>query len=494
MARAQEEQRRAGLYLRISKFEGKGAGSEEDQRSGGTKRQEDDCRAEAARRGWEVTQPPYLDDDRSAFSGKVRPAYQRMVEDLKAGVIDAVVVWHEDRLLRSMTELEDLVILVEATGALIVTVTAGDVDLETPEGRLRARIQAAVARKESEDKSRRLTRKMTQLAKDGKSLGGKAPYGYRKVGVKAPTEDTRTFEVVPAEAAIVAEIVGRVAAGETLTRIADDLNGRGVATSRQAKGGWNISFVRRIALNGRYAGRMMHHGKDVGASSMPAIVDEQLWRQAVAVLSDPARAHRRASRRYLLSGGLLVCGGCGSVMRSKPHMTRKPDEYRATYACPPKTQGGCGSVSIDANGVEGLVSDWAIAWVESARFAAQLRRAMGKAPKAAANAADIEARTEVVTRQFMAGRMTEAAYEAAMTAAADQLHQVQASVAGDTATAVAGRYAGRPGVLRKGWEPMSLDKRQAIIRAVMLPVEIAPVGKAGGRRFDPSRVGDPTWR
>ena len=205
----EQSQRRCGLYLRISKFEGEG-------RSGGSDRQEEDCRSEAGRRGWEVVEV-YLDDDRSAFSGKPRPAYERMVEDIKAGLIDAVVVWHEDRLLRSMVELEDLVILVDATGALIVTVTAGDVDLETPEGRLRARIQAAVARKESEDKSRRLTRKMAQLSSDGKSLGGQAPYGYRKVGFKGKDDnglsvDSRTFEVVPEEAAIVTGIIERVAA------------------------------------------------------------------------------------------------------------------------------------------------------------------------------------------------------------------------------------------------------------------------------------------
>jgi DNA invertase Pin-like site-specific DNA recombinase len=481
------------LYLRISK-------NESDDRSLGTMRQEEDCRAEAARRGWQVIEPVYLDDDRSAFSGKARPAYQRMVEDLKAGVIDAVVVWHEDRLLRSMTEPEDLVILVEATGALIVTVTAGDVDLETPEGRLRARIQAAVARKESEDKSRRLVRKMAQLAGDGKSLGGRPPYGYIKVGYKGKDPaghdiDTRTFEVAPEQARVVSEIISRVAAGETLTRIADDLNERGEPTSRGARAGWTISIVRRIALNGRYAGRMMHHGKDVGPSSLPAIVDEATWRQAVAILSDPARAHRRAARRYLLSGGLLVCGRCGTIMQSKPCLNRQ-GEYRATYVCAPKNSvaAGCGTVSIDANGVEAVVSERAISWVEDPAFAATLRRKMNQTSKGAVSASELDARIEAINDQFARGRMSQAAYAKALDTVAEQMSQLQASLTSDTASAAVGRYAGRKGLLRQEWPEMALDRRQAILRALMVSVEIAPRVKGGTNRFDPSRVGEPVWR
>jgi hypothetical protein len=39
---------------------------------------------------------------------------------------------------------------------------------------------------------------------------------------------------------------------------------------------------------------------------------------------------------------------------------------------------------------------------------------------------------------------------------------------------------------------MSLDRQQAIIRAVIESVTIAPAGK--GHRFDSSRVGEPVWR
>ncbi|MGZ6528310.1 MAG: recombinase family protein, partial [Actinomycetota bacterium] len=71
-------------------------------------RQEADCRDLVARREWAVA-GVYVDDDRSAYSGKPRPGYEELIADLKAGRINAVVAWHPDRLHRSPRELEDFI-------------------------------------------------------------------------------------------------------------------------------------------------------------------------------------------------------------------------------------------------------------------------------------------------------------------------------------------------------------------------------------------------
>jgi site-specific DNA recombinase len=73
----------AAIYARISQ-----------DRTGealGTRRQVADCQAEAERRGWPVAEV-YVDDDISAYSGKHRPAYARMLDDIRDGRIDAVIV------------------------------------------------------------------------------------------------------------------------------------------------------------------------------------------------------------------------------------------------------------------------------------------------------------------------------------------------------------------------------------------------------------------
>src|ERR1700761_9470309 len=74
----------------------------------GVERQLEDCRKLAHELGWTVGDE-YVDNDVSAFSGKVRPEYRRMLDDLRARIRDAVIAHHTDRLHRSPTELEEYI-------------------------------------------------------------------------------------------------------------------------------------------------------------------------------------------------------------------------------------------------------------------------------------------------------------------------------------------------------------------------------------------------
>lgn len=465
---------RCGTYARISKRK-KGKADPLD-RTPGVKRQQADNVAEAERRGWVVVEQ-YEDDARSAFSGRPRPGYDRMIDDLKSGHITHVVAWHEDRLLRSMVELEDLVNIVEATHATIVTVTAGDVDLETPEGRFKARIQAAVARKESEDKSRRLRRMHAELRKDGRPNGGARPFGWSSDRV---TPD-------PSEAPIIAEMVERIANGETLTAVADDLNGRGIVTTRG--GAWTLTNVRRCVLNGKHAGLLMHDGREVGVGDWEPIVDEATWRRAVHVLNAPDRPKRRTARRYLLVGGLLRCGRCGAIMRSKPHRNRN-GEQTPTYTCPPAKAGGCGGASVTADRIEPLVTDAVLDLIESAAFlkALQQRSKSGAAP--GESVSEVKARLSMLNRMLGQGAMSEAEYIEAKAEANEALAAAELRSVSDTKAGAARRYAGQAGKLRSAWPELTIDQRQAIIHAVLDHVSIEPVGRNAKGITTAERIAD----
>ena len=78
----------------------------------------------------------------------------------------------------------------------LAVVAGGDYELTTPDGRLSARIVGAVARKESEDRSRRVRRKHLELVEQGK------PAGQLGWGVRSD-----------AERELVREAAGRVRAG-----------------------------------------------------------------------------------------------------------------------------------------------------------------------------------------------------------------------------------------------------------------------------------------
>jgi site-specific DNA recombinase len=72
----------AAVYVRISQAR--------DGEHAGVDRQRDDCLALAERQGWTVGEV-YTDNDRSAYDGKPRPDYVRMLADIEAGRVDGVI-------------------------------------------------------------------------------------------------------------------------------------------------------------------------------------------------------------------------------------------------------------------------------------------------------------------------------------------------------------------------------------------------------------------
>ncbi len=140
-------------------------------------RQRQDCLALCEKRGW--TAHEYVDNDKSASKGR-RPAYESMLDDIRAGAIDAVVVWDLDRLHRRPMELEHFIDLADAKHLKLASV-GGDADLSTDNGRLFARIKGAVARAEIERKSSRMKRAARQRAEAG-ICGGTRPFGYAESG------------------------------------------------------------------------------------------------------------------------------------------------------------------------------------------------------------------------------------------------------------------------------------------------------------------------
>jgi site-specific DNA recombinase len=285
---------RAGIYTRISR-DRVGAGL-------GIDRQQEDAQELAARLGFEVAQA-YADNDLSAYSGKPRPAYQRLLADIKAGRVDAVLAWHTDRLHRSPVELEDYITVCEARGVPTHTVKAGPLDLATPSGRLVARQLGAVARYEVEHQVERQQRAKLQAAASGTWPGGRRPYGYESDGVT----------VRPGEARVVADTTDAILVGSSLRAQVADLNRRGAATSTGRA--WTSTELRRVLIRPRNAGLRQHRGQVVGQAAWPAIVPEEKWRAVTAMLTDPARRTSFTSvRRWLLSN-LATCGVCGGHLR-----------------------------------------------------------------------------------------------------------------------------------------------------------------------------------
>jgi DNA invertase Pin-like site-specific DNA recombinase len=312
---------RAAIYVRISEDDGEGLG---------VKRQEQDGRAEAARRGWEVV-GVYPDNDVSATRSKTRPFYERMLRDIRAGLVQAVIVWDIDRLTRTPREVEDFIELADATGLVLVNLT-GMGEVETDDGRMMLRIKGALARREIEQMRKRLKRKYLENATQGKPHG-RTPYGMRRVDGRDVPD--------PATAPILHELARRVLDRESLRSIATDLTRRGVRSPGDeqriralVKAGtaeveasaqvdatpaaWNSTVIRQLLVRPAYAGIRIHQGKAVGAANGEPVFDVDTHNRLVALLTDPTRRENYRGRQplYLLSG-IARCGRCGGTMRSQ---------------------------------------------------------------------------------------------------------------------------------------------------------------------------------
>jgi site-specific DNA recombinase len=461
---------RAGIYARIS--------SDREGDGLGVARQIADCERLAERKGWQIVER-YVDDDVSAWSGKKRPQYARSLEDLEAGSIDGLLVYDLDRLHRQPSELEAFIELCSRLRLTNVASVSGDIDLTTPDGQFQARILGAVAKKESDDKSRRIRRKHEEIAASGKvSGGGSRPYGY----------DDDKVTVRPAEAAIVAECAKRLLAGEPIRSIAADLIARGVPTSTGGK--WSPQSLRRMLASPRISGQRIHKREIVATAVWPGIISVEDGAAIRALLANPERRTNKAARRYLL-GGILVCSHCGERLVARP---RSGGQRR--YACA-KGPGfaGCGKTYINADDVEAFVVEAVLHRLDSRELQRSQEKRQRSAPEAkrwldeieATQAQQIELAAAYGNREISMEelRAARAPIEQRLTHARKQLAKV-------SRTSVLDGYVGESAKLRAEWDALDLSQQHAIVAAV---VDVIVVGAArrGYNRFDESRL-TPAWR
>lgn len=337
--------RKAAIYLRIS--------LDREMDGLAIDRQREQCEALAKYRQWQVVET-YVDQSKSATDRtKVRPAYDQMVADYKAGAFDAIICYDLDRLTRQPRQLEDWIDASELRGLALVTAN-GDADLATDGGRMYARIKAAVARAEMERKGARQSAAQLQRAKQGRAPKGMRPFGYAVNG-----------DVIPDEADAVRAIYRlftRADHPESLRSLARGLSGtelipgltprpkhshvvsveraqRRIAEGKkpravQPDGDWSSSTVLGILRNPRYAQMSTYTPKkaqadggrrrswraqilrdDVGEpirGQWDAIIDDETWWRAQSILDDAERVTNTSgsTKRKHLGSGLYRCGIC----------------------------------------------------------------------------------------------------------------------------------------------------------------------------------------
>ena len=258
------------------------------------------------------------------FSGSnlTRPAITELVETIRAGRVERVVVYKLDRLSRSQ---KDTLYLIEDVflphGVDFVSINE-NIDTGSPYGRAMIGILSAFAQLERENIFLRTRMGMVERVKQGFwPGGGKIPFGYdydADKGILVPNSDADT----------VREIYARYLEGKSTGRIAREL---GLKYEH---------LVRQILLRESNTGVIVYRGECYSGRHEP-LVDKQTFERVKRRLLRSAKPRAAASNKLLT--GLLVCGHCGAKMRyqkwggagdklvcysrdkSKPHLVHDAD-------------------------------------------------------------------------------------------------------------------------------------------------------------------------
>lgn len=496
---------RAGVYCRLSYAPD---GSVEK-----VERQEADCRELAARMSWPVSDAHvFQDNSRSAWQrARKRPAWDAMLKAIEAGEIDAVIVYHGDRLIRQPFDLEMLINIAESKGVRIAS-PSGTRSLDSPDDRFILRIEAAQACRESDNISRRVSRGVKSRV--GKGLpgtaGGKRPYGW---GVETGTRtkrDRETGEPVtvpvfdttlprPEEIRFIKGGAERQLAGMSQGGVVRWLNSSGARTSEGNL--WTTKSWRNVMLNPRTAGLIEYEG-----SLHPAVWDGALsveaWEAIRALYRQGARERPYVGRerRHLLTGtaecyrchktgstpaecGKERCPGPHHTVRCKPSGGRNRKVSRLYY-CPECRGVGRNVALLDAY-VEGRV----LRLLQSEQLAAELERAVG-------DASGSDLRTEITALEQRRDATREKIEELAdhpdvdVTLALLSLSSFDRRIAELQAQAALSaklrRLTRLAGLSREDWSAQPIDVRATVVkdlyRVVILPTALRGPG------FDTSGV------
>ena len=307
-----------------------------------------------AHAGWTMLRKRY---DDGGFSGGStdRPALQRLLDDVRLGRIDIIVVYKVDRLTRSLADFAKLVELFDAHGVSFVSVTQ-QFNTTTSMGRLTLNVLLSFAQFEREVTSERIRDKIAASKRKGLWVGGMVPLGYQA--------KDRKITVVESEAKTVRHIFRRYLQLGSLNLLLADLRSAGVVTkvrplaSGKTIGG--IPFTRgplaHLLRNRFYIGEVSYKGETL-PGEQAAILDRTLFDAVQAKLDQQRSNHTKARNASdaLLMGRIFDDGG---YRMTPTHALKKGVRYRY-YVSSTLVQGEkskAGQVSrVPADQIERLV-------------------------------------------------------------------------------------------------------------------------------------------
>jgi DNA invertase Pin-like site-specific DNA recombinase len=305
--------------------------------------------------GWAAV-PDFYDDGGFPGGNMARPGLKQLLDDVRTGKVNVIVVYKVDRLTRSLADFAKIVEVLDGAGASFVSVTQS-FNTTTSMGRLTLNVLLSFAQFEREVTGERIRDKIAASKRKGMWMGGNPPLGY---DVK-----DRQLVVNEAEAETVRHMMRRYIALGSVRALQEELGSQGICTKLH-KGRGGIPFTRgslgHLLKNTLYLGEVHFKGQ-VHAGQHNAIVDRKLWDAVQATLARSAVDHRhgqRAKEPSLLSGLLYDMHG-GRMTPS--HAVKNGQRYRYYITLADHRQDGRSAARVAAQALEDAVAERLAGWL-----------------------------------------------------------------------------------------------------------------------------------
>ena len=332
----------------------------------------------AKQKDW-VFDKEYLEKGISAYHNGVedRAVLQEIMQDAKQGEFEILLTYMSDRIGRQ-EEYSFYVAELNRMGIEVWTIKDGQLKTEEHIDKLLNYIRFWQNEGESKKTGMRVHDTMVEMVKDGRFVGGKAPYGYKLVLSGEISNHGRALHklvVVPEQAEVVRQIFGyAVNQGMGFQKIAKTLNEKAVPAPILEQ--WKNGTVRSILTNPIYMGVVAYNRRKNGHANSTrldrkewtyareqnpeiAIVSQELWERAQEIREarkNKINAARQATnelhmeqynvpfstRGRLALTGMVYCGYCGKRLKNTGYANHwtckktgeKKVSYVGRYGCP----------------------------------------------------------------------------------------------------------------------------------------------------------------
>jgi site-specific DNA recombinase len=290
-----------------------------------------------------------------------RPALKKLLQDVRDGLIDCVMVYKVDRLTRSLLDFARIMEVLDKHGVSFVSVTQ-QFNTTGSLGRLTLNILLSFAQFEREMIAERTRDKMSAARRKGRWVGGIPMLGYdisERGGALVVNED---------EAARVRAIFDLYLEHGSLIPVVQELNRRNWRmkewTTRKGTLSGGKPFIKNrlynLLTNIVYTGKI-EHGGQIYDGEHEGIVNPEVWQRVQDRLRFNGRTGGRQVRNKYgaVLKGILRCGSCEAGM-AHTYTQKAPNKLYRYYVCVNAHQRGydqCQTRSVSAPQIEQAVVD-----------------------------------------------------------------------------------------------------------------------------------------